>query len=148
MGAWSWPWASFSSVPAWPTSERDRAPQSRPHSTRWPTRPRHKLHGTCGRRNLFQLSSKVHTGTERTLSFKLLSELLCQSPGHQPSQRTTGGDARDPAIWLGERCETCASQSFRDLNNNSKVPTSARRTRKCSCVPLTRSPSERSSNSS
>ena len=51
------------------------------------------------------------------LSFKLLSELLCQSPGHQPLQRTTGGDAPDPAIWLGERCETCASQSFRDLRD-------------------------------
>ena len=39
--------ASFSSVPARPTSERDRTLPSRPHSTRWPTRPRHKLHATC-----------------------------------------------------------------------------------------------------
>ena len=68
MGGWSWPWASFSSVPAWPTLECGRTPLSRQHSTRWQTRPRHKLHATCGRRNLFQLSSKVHGGTE-ALSF-------------------------------------------------------------------------------
>ena len=41
--------------------------QSRRRSTRWPTRQCHRLHATCGPHNLFQLASKEHTGTGRTL---------------------------------------------------------------------------------
>ena len=126
------PWASFSSVPEWPTSERDRTLPSRPHSTRWPIRPRHKLHATCA---YWNGAHSLSNSSANCFAKVLATNLRREQPVAMPLTPPSGLESAVRRAQVRASAISCGTLAWAKLeaasNSNSSVPISSRSTRKC-----------------